>query len=195
MQNQKSLYLEHGSLTEPTLIPLAPTDTAPESPGPSPTETSVPEPPTRIAVPQIGVNSAITEVKVVLSGNPLEPNVAWQELKRGVGHDTTSAFPGENGNILLFAHNNSAGQVFRRLSELDEGDIVELYTHDRKFSYVVSSVDIIPFIGATVQDQQLHAFYMGPKTEETLTLMSCWPYTTYTHRVYVVAKPAGVSDQ
>jgi len=186
---QRALYLAYQWFSEPTVVPATPTAT------PIPTPTPQPQPPTRLVIPRIGVNSAVCQIGVSVGSDPLNPSVTWQKLKAGVGHDRDSVNPGESGNIILFGHNNFAGEVFRRLSELKAGDEIYLYTLDQKFSYVVQETDIVRATGATEQDKRAHAFYLGPKTEETLTLVSCWPYSTYTHRVYVVANPIGVTNQ
>jgi sortase A len=195
LAEQEQLYLAHEWLPEPTIAPATSTAPATPTPTPAPTPTPQPQPPTRLIIPRIKVNSAITQMDAVVEGDPLDPTVTWPKLSRGIGHDRASANPGESGNIILFGHNNTAGQVFRHLSQLSAGDLVYVYTSDQEFSYAVQDVDIVPVTMANDQDRELHAFYLGPKTEETLTLVSCWPYTTYTHRVYVIARPVGVSDQ
>ena len=198
---QNNLYLVYNWLPEPTIVPPTPTplptSTIPPTPTaiPTPTPTPQPQPPIRVIIPGIGVNSTVRQVGVSISGDPLNPNVTWTELGIGIGHDESSVNPGESGNIVLFGHNNYAGQVFRRLSELKVGDAVYVYTLDQEFSYIVQEVDIVRAVGMTEQDKRVHASYMGTKSEETLTLISCWPYSTYTHRVYVVAKPIGVTNQ
>jgi len=192
---RQALYVAYEWLPEPTVVPPTATAPATSTPTPTATPTRQPQPPTRLAIPKIKVNSAVRQVAVVVTGDSLNPTVSWPELKKGVGHDSDSANPGQAGNIILLGHNNTAGEVFRNLGKLSKGDIVHVYTRDTKFSYAVDSLDIVPAKVATDQDKQIHAFYLGPKSEETLTLVSCWPYSTYTHRIYVVAKPIGVSDQ
>jgi sortase A len=191
---QRTQYLALHSLPYPTIVPATPTPVPTATLVPTPTctptatPTPQPQPPVRVRIPKIAVNSAVSEIGVVAHGDPADPTFVWETLGRGVGHDRDSVNPGEAGNIILFGHNNTAGEVFRRLSELEAGDQVHVYTADQEFVYVVRQVDIVRAAGATEQDKSVHAFYMGPKSEETLTLISCWPYVTYTHRVYVVAK-------
>jgi sortase A len=192
---REQLYLAHEWLPEPTVVPATPTAPASPTPTPTPTPTPQPQPPTRLVIPKINVNSAITQMGVAVEGDPLNPKAVWPALKRGVGHDQDSANPGESDNIILFGHNNTAGQVFRHLSKLSEGDVVHVYTSAQEFSYVVHDLDIVPAKLANEQDRKVHAYYLSPKSEERLTLVSCWPYSTYTHRVYVVARPVGVSGR
>lgn len=192
---RKKQYATYDWYQEPTIIPPTstplPTSTIPPTLTPTftVTPTPQPQPPTRLVISKINVNSAIHPIRVNTSGDPLNPIVTWPEVGYGVAHDQDSANPGEAGNILLLGHNNYAGQVFRRLNELDIGDEIIVYTQDQKFVYVVQEKEVVKAILMTDQDAELHAFYLEPKREETLTLISCWPYSTYTHRIYVVAKP------
>jgi sortase A len=39
-----------------------------------------------------------------------------------------------------------------------------------------------------------NAKWIGPFNEERLTLITCWPFNSNTHRLIVIAKPAG-TDQ
>jgi sortase A len=197
---QEELYLAYEWLPEPTPIPitatldLTPTLSVP-TPLPSPNPTPQPQPPTRLAIPKIGVNSSIRPVSLRIEGDPNNPTTTWEEFTTGVAHYRDSANPGEAGNIILLGHNNTHGEVFRRLSEMATGDTIFVYTLDRRFSYVVIETDVVRAVGATAQDKRAHSYYLGPKPDQTLTLVSCWPYATYTHRVYVVAELAGVSNQ
>jgi sortase A len=191
---ESELYLAYEWLPEPTVVPATPTTTVTPTPMPTSTPTPQPQPPTRLVIPRIKVNSAVREIGVVLEADSPNPRAIWPELGKGVGHDRDSANPGEAGNIILLGHNNTAGEVFRHLNNLAPGDAIDLYTADRKFSYVVKRLDIVPAKAANAQDKEIHAFYLGPKSVETLTLVSCWPYVTYTHRIYVVAEPTGISD-
>jgi LPXTG-site transpeptidase (sortase) family protein len=188
------LYLAYEWLPEPTIVPATATVPATPTPTPTPTSTPQPQPPTRLVIPAIGVNSSIRQIALASDGDPVNPRLTWPELPRDVGHDRDSVNPGESGNIIMLGHNNTAGEVFRNLKDLSPGDEIYVYTASQKFTYVVKLLDIVQAKAAGEQDRQFHAYYLGPKSEETLTLVSCWPYTTYTHRIYVVAKPVGVTN-
>lgn len=122
---RERLYLAYDWLPDPTVIPPTatplPTPTILPTPTATPTSTPppLPQPPVRLAIPKIGVNSPIHPIGVEVRGNPLNPVITWPKLRTGVAHDRDSSNPGEAGNILLFGHNNYAGQVFRRLSSLE----------------------------------------------------------------------------
>jgi LPXTG-site transpeptidase (sortase) family protein len=198
---EKRHYLSYQRVPDPTLIPPTPTPIPTPTISPTPTATPTPtpppqpQPPTRLIIPSLGINSSIRPISLEVSGDPLDPDVSWPELGSGVAHDSTSVNPGETGNCVLVGHNNYAGQVFRRLNEIEVGDRIYVYTLDHEFSYEVDKIDIVQAVAATELDKQSHAFYLGRKAEETLTLVSCWPYTTYTHRIYVVARPLATIEQ
>ena len=42
----------------------------------------------------------------------------WFALQKGVGHYLNSASPGENGNMVLTAHNDVYGDFGRHITEL-----------------------------------------------------------------------------
>jgi sortase A len=44
--------------------------------------------------------------------------------------------------------------------------------------------------GASYAQRLKNAQVMDPTPNEQLTLITCWPYTTFTHRVIIVAKPS-----
>jgi sortase A len=158
---------------------------------PVPTPTSLPAPAVRIIIPEIGVNAAIVEIDLILEQRQGTWRGVWDTAAYAVGHRRNSANPGERGNIVLSGHNNTEGEVFRRLADVTSGDEVFLYTLDQEYVYVVEHVDIVRAVGASAEEKAKHAAYTARTPEETLTLVSCWPYVTYTHRVYVVAKPKG----
>ncbi len=168
---------------------MTPTITPTPMPTPTPTPTPQPLPAVRIMIPKIGVNAKIVEVGFKIVDYGTTSRLVWDTAAYAVGHHEDSAYPGQNGNIILSGHNNTQGEVFRELNKLEPGDLIYLYTLDQEFVYVVQSKELVPYVGATENDMVRHAQYALPTSTETLTLISCWPYVTYTHRIYVVAKP------
>jgi sortase A len=171
----------------PTAIPTTPTLTP--TPSPTNTPTPTPSPPIRIIIPGIEVNQAIVEVGWKARFRDGTAESEWITPAYAVGHHKTSACPGEKGNIVLNGHNNTLGEVFKRLPELDPGDEIFLYTLDREFVYVVEESRTVRAIGASDEERAEMRQLIGPTPDETLTLVSCWPYVTYTHRIFVIAKP------
>ena len=69
------------------------------------------------------------------------------------------------------------------------GDTIEVESvGGRRHSYVVDTVWIVDETGATVEEKQEHARWLDPTVEPVLTLVTCWPDWSYTHRVVVRAK-------
>jgi LPXTG-site transpeptidase (sortase) family protein len=85
-------------------------------------------------IPRIDVDSHITDVGVV--GGYYD--VPWFDI----GHHLDSASPGELGNSIYNGHvvTINAGDVFRRLHELQPGDAVYVYTADYRLDWVVTDV-------------------------------------------------------
>lgn len=126
-----------------------------------------PEQAIRISIPAIRVNA------------PVVQGDGWEQLKKGVAQHIGSANPGQNGNVVLSAHNDVYGQLFRFLDKLVPGDLVILYTQQRQYVYVVTATLI-------VEPTQVEV--MAPTPDPTVTLISCYPYMVNTHRIVVVAK-------
>ena len=125
--------------------------------------------PTRLAVPRIGVDAPIVE------------GVAWDDLKKGVGHLPGSAHPGQRGNMYLAAHNDIFGEIFRYLEKMELGDEFVVYSGNQAFRYVVTSKRIIEPTDVSVMD---------PTTEPIATLQTCYPYLIDTQRLVVVGELA-----
>ncbi|NPV74906.1 MAG: sortase [Anaerolineae bacterium] len=113
----------------------------------------------------------------------------WDSPHAQVGWALSSALPGDEGNIVLYGHNNIDSSVFRNLSDLKFGDEVRLQTGEREWLYYVTEVNILP-VQSEEEDREVYAEYMSPTRAPRLTLISCWPPTNNTHRVIVVAYPA-----
>jgi LPXTG-site transpeptidase (sortase) family protein len=77
--------------------------------------------------------------------------------------------------------------VFEELGKLKPGDGILLQTGDRTWEYQVGQVLILPLLGASAEQQAAYQVYLQPTTEPRLTLISCWPPVSNTHRVVVIA--------
>jgi sortase A len=137
------------------------------APAAVPIPTPGPEAPTRIVVPAINVDALI-----VAGDSP-------EQLKLGVGHHLGSANPGERGNLVLSAHDDIYGEIFRRLPDLELGDEVVVYAGEQPYHYIVTAKQI-------VEPTDVHV--MAPTTRPVATLISCYPYMVDTHRIVVIAE-------
>ncbi|MEZ4591242.1 MAG: class D sortase [Chloroflexota bacterium] len=134
---------------------------------PPPLPTPGPEQARIIEIPGIGVNA------------PIVPGVYdWEQLKRGVGHHTGSALPGQVGNMVLAAHNDIYGEIFRDLDKLSPGDEFTVSTGARSYTYVVTKIEIVEPTDVDV---------MQPTDYASATLISCYPYRINTQRIVVFA--------
>jgi sortase A len=146
-------------------------------------------PASRIVIPRLGVDVPVVEVswRIVEEGGVKK--TVWEMADHAAGHHANSASPGQKGNVVISGHHSLKGAVFERLSELAPGDEVILETIEgSSYRYVVEESLILEEAGASIEERRAHARYMDPTPDETLTLISCWPSWTNTHRVVVVAK-------
>jgi len=138
----------------------------------------------RIASPDIKLDTSVYEVYVDRKSN------TWQVADYASGHNYNSANPGEGGNIVLSGHNNWRGEVFRYLEFLKPGNTIQIWTLDGKeHDYKVTNIQKLQEVGVSMAQRLKNAQVMNPTSFEELTLITCWPYTTYTHRLIVTALP------
>ncbi len=152
--------------------------------GTSPGALSAPLPiAVRVVVPAANVDTGIIETYVV-SG-------AWQVADYAAGHLYGSSNPGQPGNAVYAGHNNWHGEVFRYLYQLQAGDTFTMYLSDASVHHyrVDQSLRVLES-GASIAVRVANAeLYTGPTADERVTLITCWPYTTYTHRVIIIGHP------
>lgn len=131
-----------------------------------PIPTSGPEQALRIAIPAIGIDA------------PIVQGDGWEQLKKGVGQHIGSANPGQVGNVVLSAHNDIFGEIFRNLDRLKSGDIVTLYTAQNAYNYVVSGTNVV---------EPTQVEIMESTNQPTISLISCYPYLVDNQRIVVFA--------
>lgn len=112
---------------------------------------------------------------------PVLQGDGWEELKQGVGQHLGTPDPGQIGNIVLSAHDDIYGSLFRHLDKLRPGDEITLRTADKSYTYKVEEVRI-------VKPTQLEVLEQTP--DAVLTLISCYPYLIDTQRIVVRASLA-----
>ena len=133
---------------------------------PPPIPTPGPEQARLVEIPAIGVYS------------PIVQGDDWEQLKKGVGQHVGSALPGQNGNVVLSAHNDVFGEIFRHLEKLAVGDEIIVSTDRHAYTYVVRDIDVVEPTDVQV---------MAPTDYPSATLISCYPYRINTHRIVVFA--------
>lgn len=128
-------------------------------------------------VPTIGPEQArrivITAINV---DHPIVQGDDYEQLKKGVGQHIGSADPGSPGNLILTAHNDIHGEIFRRLDQLEKGDKITIYTASRRYVYTVQAQRIVEPTDVSV---------LLPTRKSTITLISCYPYLVDTQRIVI----------
>jgi LPXTG-site transpeptidase (sortase) family protein len=107
-----------------------------------------------------------------------------------VGWSEASAPVGARGNTVLVGHNNLYGEVFKNLWDLHVGDEIIVRGASGERVYHVFQTSIFEEKGQSLDIRLANARWVDPVPHEQLTLITCWPYFTNTHRVVVVALPA-----
>lgn len=180
-------YLYIASTLEFELPPATPLPTY--TPTPVPTATPLPLPANRISIPAIRLNISIQDIspieKISFRGSAL----VWEPPNSAVGHYDTSGNPGGKENIVLIGHNNTLGEVFRNLNQLNPGDEIILFTDMHEYRYQVQSKHLIPYLGVEEEGDAKLQTFAAPQSTEMITLISCWPYATNASRIVVIAVP------
>ena len=125
--------------------------------------------------PQQAARIQIPAIKV---DHPVVQGDGWEQLKKGVGQHIGSPNPGVKGNLVMSAHNDVFGQIFRDLDQLKPGDLIILLTNQRTYTYVVRQTRYV----APTQVEVL-----APTNETIVSLISCYPYMVDNQRIVVTA--------
>src|SRR5437588_3584066 len=133
-----------------------------------------------VAIPTPGPQQP---VRLVISALNLDVLVVegddWEALKKGAGHHSGSANPGQRGNLVLSGHDDVFGEIFRYIGDLKSGDTVDIYSKESKYTYTVTNKRIVDPTEVSV---------LQATTDPTLTLITCYPYLVDTQRVVVFAQ-------
>ena len=104
----------------------------------------------------------------------------WAQLTKGVGHYAGSANPGDDANMVLAAHNDIFGEIFRDIQYLKPGDEVRIQAQNgRWYTYVVYEKQIV---------DPTDVWVLARGNESIVTLITCHPYQVDTQRMVVFAK-------
>ncbi len=178
----------------PSATPSAtPSSTATSTATPSPTPTATPihlpteDEPTRIVAPSIDLDAPVVGMDANLG---VEGLVTWSVADYAAGYHRGTARPGHVGNMVISGHNNILGEVFRDLYLLAPGDAVYLWVGDMRYHYRVQATYRLPVTGAPIEVLRDNVRWLSPTDDERLTLVTCWPPWSNTHRTVVVCVPA-----
>jgi sortase A len=122
----------------------------------------------RIVIPKLEIDAVIV------------PGTDPEALRLGVGQLINGVTPNtDDGNLVLAAHNDIYGQIFRYLDQLEPGDRFTVYTQIQPHEYVVASTEIV---------EPNEVWVMEDQPGRTMaTLISCYPYQVNSQRIVVFA--------
>jgi sortase A len=143
-----------------SLLPLVQSLPAPVIPTQGPNQAL------RIVIPAINVDSQVVQ------------GDGWEQLKKGVGQHIGSTDPGRTGNMVLSAHDDIFGEIFRYLDKLQPGDEVQIYTASQIYTYIITSSKLVAPTDVSV---------MSATSHPSATLISCYPYLVDKQRIVVFA--------
>ena len=120
------------------------------------------------------------EIPAIQIRLPIYPGCTEHELSTGAGHLPSSSLPvgGKSTHAVLAAHSGRAdSKMFTDLDQVKEGDLVYLYVLNKTLTYEVDKITV-----TTPDDTDAIQIIDG---EDLLTLLTCTPYGTNTHRLLV----------
>ncbi|WP_322801297.1 sortase [Thermoflexus sp.] len=181
-------------MEQPERAPALEPETVPDplTPVPTPVRGWIPQ---RIVIPAIHLDAPVVPVgfQELRVGN--QRVRAWETPNFfAAGWHRTSVPLGMPGNTVLNGHHNIYGEVFRDLVRLKPGDRLFVYSEGRVFVYEVQEKHILPERGRPLLERLANARWIQPTKDERLTLITCWPYTSNTHRLIVIARPLPLRD-
>jgi sortase A len=137
-----------------------------------------------ILIPKIGANA-----RVFPNVDPSSQNAFIPILQKGVAHAQGTFFPGQKGNIYLFAHSTDNfwdvgryNAIFYLLKDLGKGDEAVVFYQNVRHNYVVTDSKII-------NRWEVSYITKARTGKELLILQTCWPPGTTWQRLIVFAEP------
>lgn len=112
---------------------------------------------------------------------PISEGVNKEQLKISPGHVPPTPAIGETGNAVIAGHRSyEYGEHFNRLGELETGDLIQYQSKDGE----VMTFTVFEIIEIVPGDQTA---FVQPEDAQIITLYTCTPIRTATHRLLVRA--------
>lgn len=111
---------------------------------------------------------------------PVYHGTSDEVLQKGSGHLQKTSLPigGKGTHAVLTGHTGlSTAKLFTDLNQLEEGDVFYIYVLNRTLAYEVDRISVI-------EPTDTSCLKIDPN-EDYVTLMTCTPYGTNTHRLLV----------
>lgn len=146
--------------------------------------------PDKIEIPAIGLVAPVVIAEFNFTDVEGETFGQWIPAEEfAVAWHPDSALLGANGNTVLNGHHNMYGEVFGKLIDIESGDLVYVYTKGKKYTFVIANKMILLERGQTLDVKLANAAWLGKTDDVRLTLVTCWPAKSNTHRLIIVARP------
>ena len=122
----------------------------------------------RLIIPKLNLDQTIVQ------------GTDWEALKQGIGQLQNGVTPdAASGNLVLSAHNDIYGELFRHLDQLEAGDKFQVQTQTDIFTYEITGWEVVEPTAVHVLDST---------SDPTATLISCYPYQVDDKRIVVSAR-------
>lgn len=142
-----------------------------------------------IVIPKIDANA-----RIISNVDPFTESEYQLQLTTGIAHARGTVYPGDPGNMFLFAHSAGTAReasqynaVFYLIGKLEENDPIYVFYQGRRYTYRVTGSQLVD----EDQVEYLDAAVTSDGTDgtgKTLTLMTCWPAGTTFRRLLVTAE-------
>ncbi|HLR64692.1 MAG TPA: class D sortase [Pseudogracilibacillus sp.] len=120
-------------------------------------------------------------IKKIDARIPIVEGTDEDELAHGVGHYAGTAFPEEDDQVVLSGHRDT---VFRRMGELNVGDIITVEMPYGNYDYEIYETFIV--------DADDRSVIKSTAPDEVLTVTTCYPFNfvgSAPDRYIINAKP------
>ena len=165
-------YNDSGEETPEPSAAAAPSSTEPEA---APAETAAP-------VDTVITGIGVLSIEKIGAKLPVTDGVTAAQLKVAVGHVRGTPEIGGEGNSVIAGHRSyTYGQFFNRLGEMAVGDVIRYQPKDGEaMEFTVYEIlEVEPDDPAALEQ---------PEGKNTITLLTCTPIRTATHRLLVRAE-------
>ena len=159
-------------------------------------QTISPNIPERLVIDKIGLDAPVElakSIEVSVEGKAAIQFLVPEEF--AVGWHEHSAPLGVIGNTVFSGHHNAFGEVFKGLVDLEVGDTFIITSGAKQFSYIIANKMILPEKDQPLSVRLENGRWILPSKDERITLVTCWPARSNTHRLILVAVPASGQGQ
>ena len=140
-------------------------DSPPSKPSPfSPAKRRSSAPSPRFPAPRLGDPIARLTIPRLSTGLYVVEGDGARQLRRGPGHLSGTAMPGDIGNCIIAGHRDTH---FRVLKDIRRGDEIVLQTRDGEYTYRVQTTQIV-----SPRDTRP----LRPTRDAELHLVTCFPF-------------------